>query len=208
MDYNFFQDRQSPKNNIDAYRIDNNSQMNYPSSNRNNQSIGYKYDQTAFNNPNNIYKRQSITNNRIGNISNLDEEEYIKKNVKSFNNKTQQKQHQNYENPEDFQNMNYSNISNRDYPNANYSGDEMGNYEVLEHQHENQYNRSPDSLLRYNNSDSQSPEERDISSQKNNLYNRNNNILKENERSPPENINNSYFKKYTFINKMFFYFVL
>lgn len=159
------------------YKQNNN---NYQSYHKQNENVGYNYDHNAFTNPTNIYKKPS-KGSRMGNISNANEDDYIQTNVKSFNNKIQS----------NFQNMNYSNISNRDFQNANYSGDEMGNFEVLEHQHENYHNRSPDSLLQYNNN-SQSPENKYV----NNTHSKSN--YRGREGSPPENLHDPYFKKYQF----------
>jgi len=218
MEYNFH-DLNSPHNNNNNQNNNsaaNNSliekdnltqqhqlQNNYSHQRANNENIAYniQYDPNTFNNPSNIYKKPS-KNSRIGNISNNTggEEDYIQSNVKSFNSK-------NINN--NFQNMNYSNISNQEYQNVNYSGDEMGTYEVLEHQHENYHNRSPDSLLRYNNnSNSQSPENHlqyqpDIRNDHNalshnsmtNNKNKRINQGRERERSPPDNSHDHYLKK-------------
>jgi len=177
-------------------QIDNN-QQNYYKNNINAENIGYNYDNEAFNNPSKIY--QKPLKNRVGNINTINQEEYIKNNVKSFNNRNKHQYNSN-DNEVDFQNMNYSNISNNENQNMNYSRDEMGNYEILEHNHENYHKRSPDSLLRYNNSSSQSPEYENLYSHtQNNInkYKRNNNNhgFKDRERSSPENLNDPYFKK-------------
>jgi len=189
MEYNFH-DINSPNknnNNINNSQLEKNNMqnLNYNSYHKPIENVGYNYIPIAFNNPSNIYKKP-YKGSRVGNISNNTEEDYIQINVKSFNNKNQT----------NFQNMNYSNISNNDFQNVNYSGDEMGNFEVMEHQHENYHNRSPDSLLRYNNK-SQSPEDHsDLRNQNaNNTYNNNKNNYRGRENSPPDNTNDPYFKK-------------
>lgn len=175
-------------------KLDNNL-ANINHAHRNNQGQyeenenGMNYDNHAFNNPAEIYKKPS-KNIRLGNNYAYEDAENAQNDIRGYgNNSNQNFEEENY----NINNINYSNISNRDYQNMNYSNEEIQNEYMMQ---QNFHQRSPDSLLRYNNSNSQSPDNNDPVNYHNTYENRNNNLFyKERERSPQENINDPYFKK-------------